>query len=100
MKKHIMNCWDLDKFCLIFILKTLFFDLKMSRKKILFVIGGLDVGGTEMHLLRLLPEFPEAEFEIILFTISSKGALRGAFERNKIKVISISDNSFFAKLSD
>ena len=69
----------------------------MSRKKILFVIGGLDVGGTEMHLLRLLPEFPEAEFEIILFTISSKGALRGAFERNKIKVISISDNSFFAK---
>ena len=68
----------------------------MSRKKILFVIGGLDVGGTEMHLLKLLPEFPKSEFEIILYTISNNGALRGSFEENKIKVVSISGNSLIS----
>ena len=70
----------------------------MHKIKVLFVIGSLDLGGTEMHLLRLLPKFPKDEFEIILFTISKGGALKESFEKKHVKVVSPTANSIFNNL--
>lgn len=50
-----------------------------SRPRILFITTCLDVGGTERHLLWLLPELSAAGYEVSLFVLKSGGALTGEF---------------------
>lgn len=50
-----------------------------SRSRILFITTCLDVGGTERHLLWLLPELSAAGYEVSLFVLKSGGTLTEEF---------------------
>jgi hypothetical protein len=52
-----------------------------DRVKVLVVIGQLEVGGTEMHLLNVLPDVNQSPLEIIVYALRGGGRLHGAFER-------------------
>jgi len=58
-----------------------------SCRKIIYVTNKLDVGGTERHLLQLLPRLGE-QFSPILFVSRSGGHLEIMFEKAGIQVIS------------
>lgn len=54
-------------------------------KKILIVIGSLDLGGTEKHLLSILPLL-KRKYQIEIYTTSHAGSLLEDFNRNGINV--------------
>ncbi|MGR9091491.1 MAG: glycosyltransferase [Gammaproteobacteria bacterium] len=64
-----------------------------DRVKVLVVIGQLEVGGTEMHLLNVLPDVNQSPLEIIVYALRGGGRLHGAFERAGIRVISPAHHS-------
>ncbi|MBI3506506.1 MAG: glycosyltransferase [Proteobacteria bacterium] len=59
----------------------------MSAKRVLVVIGSLDVGGAEMHLLQVLPPLAARGFEIAVHTLTGRGTLADRFEAAGIRVI-------------
>lgn len=59
----------------------------MSGARVLVVIGSLDVGGAEMHLLQVLPPLAAQGFEIAVHTLTGRGALADRFEAAGIRVI-------------
>jgi glycosyltransferase involved in cell wall biosynthesis len=74
-----------------------------TRTKILIVIGTLDSGGCERHLLSILPHLEMSVFEVRVFTLLRRGVLADEMERRGIKVKSPSRKfspkgySFFAR---
>ena len=60
--------------------KNLAFPTRSKKKRILYVIGTLNVGGTEKHLLNLINNLDRDLFNIDLFILSESGTLR-----NKVK---------------
>ncbi len=56
-------------------------------KKLLIVIGKLDIGGTENHLLRTLPAVADERLQTSVFVIHAGGALEPAFEARSIEVV-------------
>jgi len=63
------------------------------KRKILIVINNLDSGGTEYHLLQVLPRLcQQLSCEIYIYTIDGRGRLAPQFENQGIKVISLRSN--------
>lgn len=59
----------------------------MNRPRVLIVIGSLDVGGAEMHLLQVLPALAASGFDIAVHTLTGRGALADRFEAAGIRVV-------------
>ena len=55
--------------------------------QILYVIGNLDVGGAERHLVQVLPRLAEKGFKLAVYTITHKGKLAPVLESAGIEVI-------------
>lgn len=55
-------------------------------KKILFVSGSLDIGGTEKHLSLILPELVKRNFLVSIFIVGRPGALAPVLEQSGVKV--------------
>jgi glycosyltransferase involved in cell wall biosynthesis len=55
--------------------------------KILYVIGNLDVGGAERHLVQVLPQLSKRGHELAVYTITKKGKLAPFLEQAGVKVI-------------
>lgn len=64
-----------------------------ARVKVLVVIGQLELGGTELHLLNVLPEVNKAPLEIIVYAMRGGGRLHAGFERAGIRVVSPAHHS-------
>ena len=56
------------------------------RVTILFVIGQLEIGGTEKHLLKILPALRKKGYHVELFALRDKGVLREEFLRNSVTI--------------
>ncbi len=54
---------------------------------LLIVTGALDIGGTEHHLIQVLPCLPQTDWRVIVFTVSHKGVLAPKVEAAGIPVI-------------
>ena len=59
----------------------------MRRRRILFVTESLGVGGTETHLLDLLPHLKSSGFDVAVFCFTEKGARAGLLENEGIEVV-------------
>lgn len=59
----------------------------MGRKlKVMYVIGSMEVGGAERHLLEVIRHLDRSRFEPVLCCISGSGALEPAFRQTGIKI--------------
>lgn len=56
-------------------------------RQILFVIGNLDVGGAERHLVQVLPRLAQKGFQLVVYTLTHKGKLAPVLEQVGITVI-------------
>ncbi|NKB49957.1 MAG: glycosyltransferase [Alphaproteobacteria bacterium] len=56
-------------------------------RSILFVIGDLDVGGAERHLLQILPPLARGNLSPAVYTLTHKGELAPLLEQQGIRVI-------------
>ena len=57
-----------------------------SRSRILFITAYLDIGGTERHLLWLLPELNAAGYEVSLFVLKPGGSLTAEFRKAGVPI--------------
>lgn len=55
--------------------------------QILYVIGNLDVGGAERHLVHVLPRLAKQGFKPTVYTITHKGRLAPVLEEAGVKVV-------------
>lgn len=55
--------------------------------RILYVVGDLDLGGAERHLVAVLPELRRRGFRPLVFTLTHKGRLAPVLERSGVEVI-------------
>jgi len=55
-------------------------------REIVYVIGDLDVGGCQQHLLQLLPRLRERGIRPVVYCVTHKGALAAAMEAAGIEV--------------
>lgn len=58
------------------------------RGRLLYVIGSLDVGGAEQHLLQLLPQLKARGYQPAIYTIGLEGVLAPKFVAKGINVYS------------
>ena len=56
-------------------------------ERIRVVIGSLDVGGAERHLVQILPKLSAMGFSVVVIVITHRGALADELENQGIKVI-------------
>ena len=54
---------------------------------LLVVTGDLDLGGTERHLVQVLPRLPRERYRVLVYTLSHKGALAPELEAGGIPVV-------------
>ena len=60
----------------------------MNKKpKILIVIGNLEVGGAEQHLLRVMPRLNKLDFEVMIYTTNHLGVLAPKMQTAGVNVI-------------
>lgn len=59
----------------------------MLTRTILFVIGDLDVGGTEYHLVQILPRLARRGIRPLVYTLTRKSGLGSSLEASGIEVI-------------
>lgn len=59
----------------------------LRQPHILYVIGALDVGGTERHLAAVAPRLVRLGWRVSVYSLAGNGALRGEFERGQVTVI-------------
>jgi glycosyltransferase involved in cell wall biosynthesis len=58
-----------------------------DRSDILFVIGGLDIGGAERHLLALSRLHRRRDWRIHVYSLAGDGVLRSSFEFADVEVV-------------
>lgn len=56
---------------------------------ILYVIGDLDVGGAERHLVQVLPELAKRNFRPMVYTLTHKGRLAPHLEAAGVEVVTL-----------
>ena len=66
----------------------------MTNKRILFVIGTLDVGGAETHLVRIARELKQRAWQPTIFVLIPGGPLTGALVDAGIPILGISAKWF------
>src|SRR5689334_2342844 len=59
----------------------------MSLGKILFVIGSLDLGGTERHLALITPRLKQLGWDPVIYCITHRGTQCAEVERSGVRVI-------------
>ncbi len=65
-------------------------------QKILYVIGSLNTGGAERHLIQVLPGIKRRGYDVAVFTLKEKGDLSEILEEDDISIIAPSfPNVFF-----
>jgi glycosyltransferase involved in cell wall biosynthesis len=57
------------------------------KKTILIIQGSLEIGGTEIHMSRILPHLVQSGWIITIFLISCRGPLANGLEQDGIKLI-------------
>lgn len=57
------------------------------RIAVLAVVGSLEVGGTERHLVQVLPRLDTARFQAFVFCLTHRGALAGEIEAAGVPVL-------------
>lgn len=57
----------------------------MKKKRILYIIGSLDIGGSEKQLLKAI-DFLKNDFEISVLLLNKKGHLYQTINQNEIKI--------------
>lgn len=57
-----------------------------TNQKILIVVSSLNVGGTERHLVQVLPRLNRMKFNITIYVTHEKGALSSLVEEKGIKI--------------
>lgn len=60
---------------------------RLFRSEILYIIGSLDVGGTENFLLRLLPHLANRGWSVCVFCLARRGHQASLLESHGIRVI-------------
>lgn len=55
--------------------------------EIVFVIGNLDVGGAERHLVQVLPKLKHVGFSPLVYTLTHKGKLATVLENQGVRVV-------------
>ena len=68
-----------------------------NKLDILYIIGDLNLGGTEKHLLNTLP-YIKKEFNLSVYTFKEKGELSSEFEKNGIKIYTVIFSKYLNKL--
>jgi len=58
-----------------------------AARKVLYVIGSLEVGGTETHLLMVSRALAASGYDVSVFSLGGKGALGDAFEAAGVTVL-------------
>lgn len=58
-------------------------------KKVLHIIIGLDIGGAETFLLRLIPKLEKKDYSSIVVFLTGKGELSKEYERSGISIFSL-----------
>jgi len=59
----------------------------LKRIKILIIIGQLELGGAENHLLNVLPKLDLNRFEPIVYSLRAHGLLLSSMEDSGVRVI-------------
>ena len=62
--------------------------MSMDKPVLLYVIGGLDVGGSERHLIQILPRIAEKGFTPLVYILTHRGDLCAELEMQGIPVLS------------
>lgn len=72
----------------------------MAKKRIVFVIGSLEIGGTEQHLCTVLPHLKSKALDITVVCLQKRGALASQMDAAGIPVITprFSTRFLFSKL--
>ncbi|MEZ5552628.1 MAG: glycosyltransferase [Pseudomonadales bacterium] len=63
-----------------------------DKPRILVITACLDVGGTERHLLQMMPRLRDSGYEIDIFVLQKNGALTADFEARRIRVYESASN--------
>ena len=63
------------------------------RSSILYVIGSLDVGGTEHHLTQIIPRLKSLGWQPTVYCLTHRGSLASRLEQHGIEVITSSHQS-------
>lgn len=66
--------------------------------KIVFVIGNLDVGGAERHLVQVLPKLKQVGFSPLVYTLTHKGKLAAVLESQGVPVVEPWFSAYFRRL--
>lgn len=66
--------------------------------RLLFIIGKLDIGGAERHLLQVLPQLQSRGFRIAVYTIGQEGIMAADFRSAGVPVFSPPMADSFRKL--
>ncbi len=66
--------------------------------KIVFVIGNLDVGGAERHLVQILPKLKQVGFSPLVYTLTHKGKLAAVLESQGVPVVEPWFSAYFRRL--
>ncbi len=67
-----------------------------QEERLLVVTESLGVGGTESHLMRLLPELAKRGWDIAAFCLTDRGARAGSLEAAGVEVFSPEPGAKFA----
>jgi len=65
---------------------------EVQRGSILVVIGSLDVGGAERHLVQVLPLLAKRGYQIAVFCLSHRGEMASQLEHDGVSVQAIDDS--------
>ncbi|GJL54485.1 MAG: glycosyl transferase [Nitrospirales bacterium] len=65
------------------------------RVKILYVIGSLDIGGAEGHIVEIVPRLDRSRFEPSIFTLTHAGTLACEVGKNGVRVVTLSQGKLF-----
>jgi len=65
---------------------------------VVFVIGNLDIGGAERHLIRLLPLLQQAGLGVSVCTLTQKGSMASTLEKKDIDVFEPPFITFLQKI--
>lgn len=76
----------------------MYFDIKMNKKTIIYVIGSMDLGGAEKHIVNVASMLKKLGWNPEFFVIKHGGPLSKILEQNQIPIHSIELPSWFSNV--
>lgn len=62
-------------------------EMRKPRSSIFYVVGSLDVGGTERHLTQIIPRLKSLGWQPIVYCLEHRGSLVSSLEQHGVEVI-------------